>query len=75
MYLAYNHEPLWRADWRDIDGYLVETRLLDEIGRMRLLRDPDMVADGGETAVEVVIVSLNDNIADSGHLAEEEEEA
>jgi hypothetical protein len=66
MTSAFNHEPMWQAIWRDAEGYLVETRLLDEIGREHLLADPDMVADGGESAVSVAIVSLNDNLGLGG---------
>jgi hypothetical protein len=49
------HPPIWRSNWRDDDGMLVETHLLNEIERMRLLRSADMISRiGGATWIEIV---------------------
>lgn len=52
------HEPVWLAEWRDRDGYLVERRLIDAIERMRLLRAGAVEEVGGAESLE--IIPLND---------------
>lgn len=60
--------PLWRADWHDKDNMLVETRLLDDIGRMRLLQQFDMIKCAGETAVSLEIVPLTEEARDADEI-------
>jgi hypothetical protein len=61
MDTAYNHEPLWRADFLDHDGMLVETWIVDERARAELMRNWELYGPG-PSACAFRLVSLNENI-------------
>jgi len=58
---AYNHEPLWRAEFLDHDGMLVETWIVDARARAELMRNWELFGPG-PSACAFRLVSLNENI-------------
>ena len=60
-----NHEPLWRAEFLDHDGMLVETWIVDERARAELMRNWELFKPG-TSACAFRLVSLNENLADEG---------
>jgi hypothetical protein len=59
---AFSHAPAWRVEFFDAEGYLLETRMIDEIERARLIRSGDMIVEGGAAARSMRIVDLNENL-------------
>lgn len=66
---AFNHAPLWRAEWRDAEGYLIEARLVDGPTARELVYGWRAVAISINVA-SFQVLPLNDNIAEEGDHAE-----
>lgn len=62
----FNHEPAWRLEFRDSEGFLVETTLVDEIERRRILAGDiaEIMKCAGSNVVSMDIVSLNENLGE-----------
>ena len=60
----FNHEPAWRLEFRDREGFLVETTLIDEMERRRVLAGDiaEIMKCAGSDVVSMDIVSLNENL-------------
>ena len=63
MDTAYNHERLYRAEFLDHDGMLVETWIVDERARAELMRNWELYKPG-KSACAFRLVSLNENLAE-----------
>jgi len=57
---AFNHAPLWRAEWLDADGMLIEVQLVDRPGREDLLRDWNLLSRQ-PSAAAFRFIPLNEN--------------
>jgi hypothetical protein len=61
MISAFDHAPLWRVEFIDGDGCLVETRLVDREARDEILRDWNLHSPM-PSACAFRFVSLNQNL-------------
>lgn len=49
---VFNHDPLYRVEWRDTEGYIVQVSVMNEeaFDYMMEKRIEDVIKEAGETA-------------------------
>jgi hypothetical protein len=53
---VYDHNLLWRVEWRDADGFVVQVSVMNEeaFDYMMEKRIEDVIREAGESAVSVI---------------------
>jgi hypothetical protein len=53
-----NGGEFWNVSWHDADGMLLVSMVVDQVGLDIIKASPNMVLEGGETAIVVTITPL-----------------